>query len=76
LDIAAGVAQEFTDSFRDLRLSDAADSGLRSNIPLNRSPVALLVTVAGGAVITLTTAGFLSAKSSEFKSLSEKRGDN
>ena len=76
LDIAAGVAQEFTDSFRDLRLSDAADSGLRSRIPLDRSPAALLVTVAGGALITLVAAGFLSTRASTFKSLSEKRGDN
>jgi len=76
LDIAAGIAQEFTDSFRDLRLSDAADSGLRSRIPLDRSPAALLVTVAGGAIITLVAAGFLSTRSSVFKSLSEKRGDN
>jgi hypothetical protein len=76
LDVAAGIAQEFTDSFRDLRLSDAADSGLRSNIPLDRSPVALLVTVAGAAIITLFTAGLLSARSSAFKSLSEKGGEN
>ena len=75
LEVAAGIAQEFTDSFRDLRLSDAADSGLRSRIPLDRSPAALLVTVVAGAAITLLTAGFLSTRSSEFKSLSEKRGD-
>jgi hypothetical protein len=76
LDLAAGVAQDFTDSFRDLRLSDAADSGLRSNIPLDRSRAALLVTVASAAVITLITAGFLSARSSMFESLSKKRGDD
>jgi len=76
LDIAGGAAQDFTDAFRDLTLSDAADSGLRSRIPLDRSPLALSITVAGGAVLTLVAAGLLSARSVKFKALGEKRGDD
>jgi len=76
LDIAAGTAQAFTDSFRDLTLSDAADAGLRSRIPLDRSPIALIITVAGATVLTLVSAGLLSSHSTKFKSLSEKRGDD
>jgi hypothetical protein len=76
LDIAGGAAQEFTDSFRNLTLSVAADSGLRSRIPLDRSPFALIVTVAGASAITLVTAGILTTRAVTFKSLSEKRGDD
>jgi len=76
LDIAAGVAQEFTESFRNLQLSDAADSGLRSTIPLNRSSLALIITIAGASVLTLTAAGLLSGRSVTFKALGEKRGDD
>ena len=76
LDIAGGTVQEFTDSFRDLTLSVAVDSGLRSRIPLDRSPIALIITVAGGAAITLVAAGVLSSRSAAFKSLNEKRGDD
>jgi len=76
LEIAAGTAQAFTDSFRDLTLSDAADSGLRSKIPLERSPGALIVTVTGGALITFIIAGLLTGRSVAFKSMGEKRGDD
>jgi len=76
LDIAAGTAQEFTDSFRDLTLSDAADSGLRSRIPLDRSPLALIITVTGTSVITLVAAISLSARSVTFKSLSAVKEDD
>jgi len=76
LDIAAGVAKEFTESFRNLQLSDAADSGLRSTIPLNRSSFALIITIAGASVLTLTAAGLLSGRSVTFKALGEKRGDD
>jgi len=75
LDIAAGVAQEFTDSFRNLTLSEAADSGLRNRIPLDRSPLALIITVAGASLITLITAGFLTKRSVAFRSMAEKGGD-
>jgi len=75
LDIAAGAAQEFTDSFRNLTLSIAADSGLRSRIPLDRSPLALFVTVAGASAVTLIAAGVLTYRASAFKSLSQKGGD-
>jgi len=76
LDVVGGVAQEFTDSFRNLTLSEAADSGLRSRIPLDRSPLALIITIAGASVITLIAAGVLIKRSAEFKSLSDKRGDD
>ena len=75
LDITAGIAQEFTDSFRNLTLSIAADSGLRSRIPLDRSPLALLITVAGVSLITLIAAAFLTKRSVAFRSMAEKGGD-
>jgi len=74
LDVAGGAAQEFTDSFRNLTLSEAADSGIRSRIPLDRSRLALLITVAGASVITLVAAALLTKRSAAFKSLGEKRG--
>ena len=75
LEITAGIAQEFTDSFRNLTLSVAADSGLRSRIPLDRSPLALIVTVAGVSLLTLIAAGFLTKRSVAFRSMAEKGGD-
>ena len=74
--IAGGTAQEFSDSFRDYTLSDAADAGFRTNIPLDTSPLALIFTVTGAAVVTLAAAGALSVRSAVFKSLSDKRGDD
>jgi len=76
LDIAGGAAQEFSDSLRDLTLSDAADSGLRNRIPLHRSPTALLMTAVTGALVTLFVAGMISIRSVTFKTMNDKGGDD
>jgi len=76
IDIAGGTAQEFTDSFRDLTLSDAADAGLRTSIPLSESPYALIITVAVASFVTLISAAFISSRAADFKSLAEKGEEN
>jgi hypothetical protein len=72
---AAAIAQTFTDSFRDLTLSDAAETGIRSTLPLSDSPAAMLVTMAGAAMLMLAVSGWMSARTVRFKSLSEERGE-
>jgi len=76
LEVAGNITEEFTDAFRNLTLSDAADSGIRSRMSLDASPLALVVTVVAATALTLTAAGFLSARSAVFKTLGEKRGDD
>jgi len=72
IEMASDLTETFTDSFRDLTLSDAADSGLRSRIPLHRSPLAVIVTAVVGTVLLLVVTGFMSARSAMFKSLTKE----
>ena len=69
LDMAAELTEAFTDAFRDLTLSDAADAGLRARIPLVNSPPVMIKTAAGAALLTLIVTGIMSARVSVFKSL-------
>jgi hypothetical protein len=68
-------AESFTASFRDLTLSDAADSGVRQAMPLVASPRSLIVTAAGATALLLIGAGRMSARASVFNSLDARRGD-
>jgi hypothetical protein len=72
LDTATRTAMSFTYSFRDMMLSDAVEVGIRRELPLDRSPVALISTVVIGTVLLLATAGFVSVRAAKFKSLNDK----
>ena len=76
IEAAVEITQEFTESFRDLTLSDAADSGIRRNIPLEASENALILSGVTGAIILLVITGFMSAKTAVFKTLSSVKEDN
>ena len=70
IEAAVEITQEFTESFRDLTLSDAADSGIRRTVPLEASPISLILSAVTGIVILLVITGFMSARSVVFKTLS------
>jgi len=76
IDLTAAAAEEFTVSFRDLTLSDAAEIGTRRSIPLDRSSLAALFTASAGALLLLVVSGFMSARSAVFKSLGSGRRDD
>jgi hypothetical protein len=67
--VAAGAAEEFAHELRDLRLSDAADTGLRASIPISEEPTDTIVAAGVGAVLLLIIAALVSARSSVFQSL-------
>jgi hypothetical protein len=69
IDAAGGAAEEFTVSFRNLTLSDAADSGVRGRIPLDKSPLAMIVIAAGATALLLGASGAMSARAAHFSSL-------
>jgi len=69
LDLTAAAAEEFTVSFRDLTLSDAADVGIRRGLPLDKSVLALAVTAVTSSALLLFISGWLSARASSFGSL-------
>jgi len=69
LEMAAEVAEAFTDEFRDLTLSDAADAGLRARIPLVRPDFVIITTAAIGSALLLAVTGIMSARINMFKSL-------
>jgi len=73
LEITGDAAEAFTVSFRNLTLSDAAETGIRNRIPIAPQPLALLFTTIGGAVLMFAISGFVSAKSVVFRSLDERR---
>jgi hypothetical protein len=74
IDAAGGAAEEFTVSFRNLTLSDGAETGIRGRIPLGRSPFAMIVTAAGATALLLAAAGVMSARAAHFDSLDARRG--
>jgi hypothetical protein len=76
LDNAAVITEEFTLSFRDMRLSDAADAGLRSRMPLDKSIHSLIIVSTGSTLLLLVVSGFFSMKSVLFESLSARRRDD
>lgn len=71
IEVAAGVAEEFTHELRDLRFSDAEDTGLRANIPISEAPIGVIVSAAGGALLLLVIAAIVSARSAVFKTLNK-----
>ena len=71
VEVAAGTAEDFTHELRDMRLSDAADVGLRASIPLSEEPVDTIIAAGAGAVLLLMMAAAVSAKASKFRSLSK-----
>ena len=76
IEAAADITEAFTDSFRDLTLSDAADSGIRQRIPLDSSPVSMVLSAITGTVILLAVTGLMSARSVMFRTLSAGKGEN
>jgi hypothetical protein len=76
LDATGAAAEEFTLAIRDMTLSDAANTGIRARIPLDKSPFALLVTAIGGTALLLITAGYMSVRSAAFGSLSAGKGEH
>jgi hypothetical protein len=76
LDNAAVITEEFTLSFRDMRLSDAADAGLRSRMPLDKSTFSLIVVSTSSTLLLLVVSGLFSMKSVLFESLSARRRDD
>ena len=76
IEAAVEITQEFTESFRDLTLSDAADSGIRRNIPLEASDKALILSGVAGTAVLLVITGLMSAKTAVFKTLSSGKGEN
>jgi len=76
IEAAVEITHEFTESFRDLTLSDAADSGIRRTIPLDTSPVAMVLSAVTGIVMLLVITGLMSARSVGFKTLSSGKEEN
>jgi len=76
IDAAAEITEAFTDSFRDLTLSDAADSGIRRRVPLDSSPISLIISATAGTVLLLVITGLMSARTVIFKTLSSGKGEN
>jgi len=75
VDVAGNLAQTFTDEFRVLTLSDAAESGLRARIPLDASPIFLLIISLAGSALLLIVTTIMSARSVVFNSLSAGKGE-
>ncbi|MCL2221486.1 MAG: hypothetical protein FWC20_04885 [Oscillospiraceae bacterium] len=75
VDAAANITEAFTLEFRDLRLSDAADAGLRNSIPLSRSTAALTISAVGGAALLLVVTALMSERVVVFKTLSAGKGE-
>ena len=75
VEVAAGAAQEFTVELRDMRLSDAAETGLRTTIPIRGEPgdVIQAALIATGLLLVVTA--FVSASATVVKSLSKKAED-
>ena len=71
VDVAAGVAEDFAHELRDLRLSDAADTGLRASIPLSEEPIDTVIAAGGATMLLLVLAALVSARSSVFKTLNK-----
>jgi len=76
IDAAASLTETLTTEFRDLTLSNAADSGIRSRIPLVASPVALLITAGIGSTILLVITGIMSVRIVKFTSLALMKGED
>jgi hypothetical protein len=76
LDNAAAITEEFTLTFRDMRLSDASDAGFRSRMPLDKSTLSLVVVSTGSTILLLVASGFFSMKAVIFESLSARRRDD
>jgi len=76
IEAAAEITEAFTDSFRDLTLSDAADSGIRRRVPLDTSPISMILSAVAGTVTLLVITGFMSAKSVVFKTLNAGKGED
>jgi len=76
IEAAAEITEAFTDSFRNLTLSDAADSGIRRRIPLGSSPAAMIYSAVAGTAVLLAVTGFMSAKAAVFETLSSGKGDD
>ena len=68
LDTATRTAMSFTYSFRDMILSDAVEIGIRRELPLSKSPAALISTVAISTGLLLFISGFVSARTALFRS--------
>ncbi|MCL2249167.1 MAG: ABC transporter permease [Oscillospiraceae bacterium] len=75
VEVAAGAAEDFAHELRDLRLSDAADTGLRASIPVSEEPIDTVIAAGGAFVLLLVIAALVSARSSVFRSLGSKVED-
>ena len=77
LETAATISEDFIDAFRDLTRSDAADLGLRSQMPLSSSPISLIIISAISGVLFLGVTAIMSLRAVSFSSLSAlNKGEN
>ncbi|MCL2628166.1 MAG: ABC transporter permease [Oscillospiraceae bacterium] len=76
IDAAANATKAFTDAFRNLTLSNAADLGIRRSVPLSTSPIAMVITALFGTLLLLAVTWFMSVRAARFSSLSAGKGED
>ena len=76
LETATKAVMIFTTGFRDMILSDAVEAGVRRELPLDRSPVALIITTLIGMGILLTATALITKRTVTFIALNDKGGED
>jgi hypothetical protein len=74
LQTAEVFTEEFTEGFRDYVLSDGQGAGIRSYMPINRSPLAFVIMTIGGTALMLVAAGLMAKRAITFRSLIAGKG--
>jgi len=76
LESALSIASEFTSGYRDFTLSDMnLAGGVRFTLPLDQSPLGLILAAAGSAAVLLITSAMLTIRAARRSSLMERSAE-